>query len=67
MLIEYVHASAPNETRNYDTLIAYRNCLGLFLTEEHDHESFAKGELKLMERDFQRGKILRYKIKEESK
>lgn len=66
MLIEYVHASAPNETRVYNTLQGYRSNLGLFLTDEHSHESFAQGELKRMERDLRAGKILHYNVLDET-
>ena len=63
MLIEYIWAEDPNQTKVYDTKKAYlRMSMSPVLRYEGSQEEFDKSELSKLQRDKENGRILDYKI-----
>lgn len=63
MKIKYIHASAPDIVKTYDTEKAFKNLPPIF-KQEKTQDIFDAQELILLERDAQRGLILSYKAEQ---
>jgi len=65
VIINYVHFSAPDEMRSFDTEKARKNGPAFFGTDHRSPEEYAQLSLRKFEEDKAKGYILYYHIKEE--
>ena len=61
MKIEYIHASAPDVVKTYDTEKAFKNLPYIF-KQDKTQDIFDAQELLHFKRDVQRGLILSYNV-----